>query len=48
MPRGSDASNRQDIELLIGGLPEPIDLEFNDDESVLFWSDRGELPLGTT
>jgi hypothetical protein len=48
MPRGSDVSNRQDIELLIGGLPEPIDLEFNDDESVLFWSDRGELPLGNT
>lgn len=47
MPQGSDASNRQDINLLIGGLPEPIDLELNHDESVLFWSDRGELPLGT-
>lgn len=36
MPQGSDASNRQDIGMLIGGLPEPIDHELNHDESVLF------------
>ena len=45
-PKGEDAVSRKDIELVIGQLPEPIDLELNEDESVLFWSDRGELPLG--
>lgn len=45
-PKGQDAKSRNDIELVIGGLPEPIDLELDDEEKVLFWSDRGELPLG--
>ena len=46
MPRGATAADRTDVELVIGGLPEPIDLELNDDETVLYWTDRGELPLG--
>lgn len=45
-PQGQDAGSRRDVELVLGGLPEPIDLELNEDGSVLFWSDRGELPLG--
>ncbi|EMC91550.1 hypothetical protein BAUCODRAFT_38663 [Baudoinia panamericana UAMH 10762] len=48
MPQGSTASNRQDIEVIQKGLPECIDLEMEDDSGVLYWSDRGELPLGNT
>ena len=28
--------------------PEPIDLEFDDETGILYWTDRGELPLGNT
>ncbi|KLO97500.1 Uncharacterized protein LW93_3478 [Fusarium fujikuroi] len=45
---GSDASWRRDIELIAKGLPEPIDLEFDEDNGVLYWTDRGEMPLGNT
>lgn len=45
---GQTAADRKDIELIMSGLPEPIDLEFDDDEAVLYWTDRGELPLGNT
>ncbi|KAH0341628.1 NAD(P)-binding protein, partial [Aureobasidium melanogenum] len=44
----SDPSARNDIEIVMQGLPEPIDLEFDDEEGVLYWTDRGELPLGNT
>lgn len=43
-----DPANRSDIELVAGNLPEPIDLEFDDETGVLYWTDRGELPLGNT
>ncbi len=29
-------------------LPEPIDLEVDDEKGVLYWTDRGELPMGNT
>lgn len=29
-------------------LPEAIDLEYDDDAGVLYWTDRGELPFGNT
>ena len=48
LPKGSTASNRQDIEVVQHNLPECIDLEFDDESGVLFWTDRGELPLGNT
>jgi hypothetical protein len=32
----------------MSNLPEPIDLEIDDEEGVLYWTDRGELPLGNT
>ena len=32
----------------MSGLPEPIDLEFDDEGGVLYWTDRGEIPLGNT
>lgn len=48
LPAGSDASSRKDIEIVAEGLPEPIDLELDEDNGVLYWTDRGEIPLGNT
>ncbi|KAI1748292.1 3-hydroxyacyl-CoA dehydrogenase [Xylaria castorea] len=44
----SDPANRNDIELVMSNLPECIDLEFDDETGHLYWTDRGELPLGNT
>ncbi|KAK4496994.1 hypothetical protein PRZ48_011443 [Zasmidium cellare] len=43
-----DPANRSDIEVVMKDLPEPIDLEVDEDTGVLYWTDRGELPLGNT
>lgn len=48
MPSGQNASNRKDIETVLDKLPEPIDLEWDDEDSALYWTDRGELPFGNT
>jgi 3-hydroxyacyl-CoA dehydrogenase len=48
IPKGQDASNRKDIEVLFQQLPEPIDLEIDDEEQVLYWSDRGDPPIGNS
>lgn len=48
MPPGQSATNRQDIEVVHDRLSECIDLEMDDDSGVLFWTSRGELPLGNT
>lgn len=48
MPANETASSRSDIELLFDHLPEPIDLEFEADGQTLYWTDRGEYPLGNT
>lgn len=48
LPTGASPLSRSDIEVVIDKLPECIDLEFDDEEGVLYWSDRGELPLGNT
>jgi len=48
MPAGSDAATRKDIKVVADNLPEPIDLEVDDDQGVLYWTDRGEIPLGNT
>ncbi|MCJ1318258.1 hypothetical protein MMC15_003586 [Xylographa vitiligo] len=47
-PPGQDATTRTDIETLFTGLPEPIDLELEPESQVLYWTDRGELPLGNS
>ena len=47
-PPGSKPTARHDIETLYDGLPEPIDLEFNRESRVLFWTDRGDPPSGNT
>ena len=48
MPRGQTAVNRQDIAVLFEGLPEPIDLELDHENGVLYWTDRGDPPRGNT
>jgi hypothetical protein len=48
IPKGQTAANRSDIELFYGGLPEPIDLELDVENRVLYWTDRGDPPRGNT
>jgi DNA-binding beta-propeller fold protein YncE len=48
MPKGQTAANRTDIEVLFENLPEPIDLELDDTNRILYWTDRGDPPRGNT
>ena len=48
IPKGQTATNRTDIEVWFDGLPEPIDLELDLEKRVLYWTDRGDPPLGNT
>jgi DNA-binding beta-propeller fold protein YncE len=48
IPTGQTASNRADIEVLYDGLPEPIDLDLDLNNRVLYWTDRGDPPRGNT
>lgn len=45
---GENPAGRSDIELLAGGLPEPIDLYYSEMSGKLFWTDRGQPPSGNT
>ena len=48
IPRGQTAANRSDIEVFFDRLPEPIDLELDLKNRVLYWTDRGDPPRGNT
>src|SRR5713226_1655573 len=48
IPKGQNAANRKDIEVLFDGLPEPIDLELDLNKRFLYWTDRGDPPRGNT
>ena len=48
LPPGADASNRSDIETLLTGLPEPIDLALDPGNATMYWTDRGDGPDGNT
>ncbi len=48
IPAGQTASNRADIEVLYDGLPEPIDLDLDLNNRVMYWTDRGDPPRGNT
>jgi len=48
IPRGQNAANRKDIELLYDTLPEPIDLDLDLANRTLYWTDRGDPPRGNT
>ncbi|TQS33222.1 hypothetical protein Golomagni_06440, partial [Golovinomyces magnicellulatus] len=45
---GETAETRSDIEALFQNLPEPIDLDIDAETNTLYWTDRGELPLGNS
>ena len=48
IPKGESPTNRSDIELLFDHLPEPVDLELDLDNRILYWTDRGDPPRGNT
>jgi hypothetical protein len=48
VPNGEDAASRTDIEVWFDKLPEPIDLELDLKGRVIYWTDRGNPPLGNT
>src|SRR5580704_3140067 len=48
IPAGQSAGNRKNIELLYGNLPEPIDLDLDLANCMLYWTDRGDPPRGNT
>ncbi|KAK3372730.1 cytochrome P450 [Podospora didyma] len=48
IPPGQTAETRSDIELVFGDLPEPIDLEIEQETGMLYWTDRGEHPRGSS
>jgi hypothetical protein len=47
-PAGQTAANRSDIEVLYQDLPEPIDLELDTQNRMIYWTDRGDPPRGNT
>jgi DNA-binding beta-propeller fold protein YncE len=47
-PKGQTPANRQDIEVLYDSLPEPIDLDLDLGNRVIYWTDRGDPPRGNT
>ena len=48
IPQGQTAADRTDIEVFFDELPEPIDLELDLKNRVLYWTDRGDPPRGNT
>jgi hypothetical protein len=48
IPKGQDPKNRKDIEVLYDGLPEPIDLDLDLTNRMMYWTDRGDPPRGNT
>ena len=48
VPAGESPESRSDIEILFRDLPECIDLDLDPERQYLYWSDRGELPLGNS
>jgi len=48
VPRGQTPANRKDIEVLYDNLPEPIDLDLDLGNRLIYWTDRGDPPRGNT
>ena len=48
IPKGQTPANREDIEVLFDGLPEPIDLDLDLGDRTIYWTDRGDPPRGNT
>jgi len=47
-PAGESPDTRSDLHVLLDRLPEPVDLELDHANQVLYWTDRGEIPFGNT
>ncbi|KAJ4394778.1 hypothetical protein N0V93_003998 [Gnomoniopsis smithogilvyi] len=45
---GAFPDKRWDVEVVFDNLPEPIDLELDEDSHTLYWTDRGDPPMGNT
>jgi hypothetical protein len=48
IPQGQGPASRKDIELLFEALPEPIDLDLDLANRMIYWTDRGDPPRGNT
>jgi hypothetical protein len=48
IPKGESAAKRSDIAVVFENLPEPIDLELDLENRILYWTDRGDPPRGNT
>jgi hypothetical protein len=48
VPPGERPAHRTDIEVIFDRLPEPIDLELDLKNRILYWTDRGDPPRGNT
>jgi hypothetical protein len=48
LPSSESPGERTDIEVFYDRLPEPIDLELDLENRVLYWTDRGDPPRGNT
>jgi hypothetical protein len=48
IPKGESPGSRSDVEVLFDRLPEPIDLELDLANRLLYWTDRGDPPRGNT
>ncbi|MDB5444813.1 MAG: hypothetical protein JWQ97_130 [Phenylobacterium sp.] len=48
IPAGQTAADRSDVAVWLDRLPEPIDLEIDHAERMLYWTDRGDPPRGNT
>ncbi|HTS08740.1 MAG TPA: 3-hydroxyacyl-CoA dehydrogenase [Candidatus Eisenbacteria bacterium] len=48
IPKGQTPANRNDVEVLFDNLPEPIDLDLDLANQMMYWTDRGDPPRGNT
>jgi sugar lactone lactonase YvrE len=48
LPHGDTPSTRSDVEVLFDNLPEPIDLDLDLRNGLLYWTDRGDPPNGNS
>jgi hypothetical protein len=48
VPQDQTPANRTDIEMVFDNLPEPIDLDLDLTNRMMYWTDRGDPPHGNT
>jgi 3-hydroxyacyl-CoA dehydrogenase len=48
LPPAQNPADRSDIEVVFDRLPEPIDLDLDLDNRLIYWTDRGDAPRGNT